>query len=52
MYRSAAAEACSDMEPAWRASIQPFPTFSEAFLHVLRDLEAQTAHRVPEELSA
>jgi pyruvate/2-oxoglutarate dehydrogenase complex dihydrolipoamide dehydrogenase (E3) component len=23
--------------------IQPFPTFSEAFLHALRDLEAQTA---------
>jgi len=21
--------------------IQPFPTFSEAFLHVLRDLDAQ-----------
>jgi pyruvate/2-oxoglutarate dehydrogenase complex dihydrolipoamide dehydrogenase (E3) component len=27
--------------------IQPFPTFSEAFLHALRDLEAQTAVRPP-----
>jgi hypothetical protein len=23
--------------------IQPFPTFSEAFLHALRDLEAQSS---------
>jgi pyruvate/2-oxoglutarate dehydrogenase complex dihydrolipoamide dehydrogenase (E3) component len=27
--------------------IQPFPTFSEAFLHALRDLEAQTAVSPP-----
>jgi pyruvate/2-oxoglutarate dehydrogenase complex dihydrolipoamide dehydrogenase (E3) component len=27
--------------------IQPFPTFSEAFLHALRDLEAQTAAEPP-----
>ena len=27
--------------------IQPFPTFSEAFLHALRELEAQTAVRPP-----
>jgi pyruvate/2-oxoglutarate dehydrogenase complex dihydrolipoamide dehydrogenase (E3) component len=27
--------------------IQPFPTFSEAFLHALRDLEAQTAASSP-----
>ena len=32
--------------------IQPFPTFSEAFLFALRDLEAQTTHRVAEELNA
>jgi pyruvate/2-oxoglutarate dehydrogenase complex dihydrolipoamide dehydrogenase (E3) component len=32
--------------------IQPFPTFSEAFLFALRDLEAQTTHRVAKELSA
>jgi pyruvate/2-oxoglutarate dehydrogenase complex dihydrolipoamide dehydrogenase (E3) component len=32
--------------------IQPFPTFSEAFLFALRDLEAQTTHRVAEGLSA
>ena len=32
--------------------IQPFPTFSEAFLFALRDLETQTTHRVAEELSA
>jgi hypothetical protein len=25
--------------------IQPFPTFSEAFLHALTDLESQTAAR-------
>jgi len=25
--------------------IQPFPTFSEAFLFVLRDLDTQLAHR-------
>ena len=32
--------------------IQPFPTFSEAFLFALRDLEAQTTDRVAEELNA
>jgi pyruvate/2-oxoglutarate dehydrogenase complex dihydrolipoamide dehydrogenase (E3) component len=32
--------------------IQPFPTFSEAFLFALRDLEAQTTNDVAEELSA
>jgi pyruvate/2-oxoglutarate dehydrogenase complex dihydrolipoamide dehydrogenase (E3) component len=32
--------------------IQPFPTFSEAFLFALRDLEAQTTNHVAEELSA
>ncbi|HEX5859894.1 MAG TPA: hypothetical protein VFY91_17435 [Microbacterium sp.] len=32
--------------------IQPFPTFSEAFLHVLRDLETQTALRPPSALRA
>jgi pyruvate/2-oxoglutarate dehydrogenase complex dihydrolipoamide dehydrogenase (E3) component len=32
--------------------IQPFPTFSEAFLLALRDLEAQTTHPIPQELTA
>jgi pyruvate/2-oxoglutarate dehydrogenase complex dihydrolipoamide dehydrogenase (E3) component len=32
--------------------IQPFPTFSEAFLFALRDLEAQTTDRVAQELHA
>jgi Pyridine nucleotide-disulphide oxidoreductase, dimerisation domain len=32
--------------PALFDVIQPFPTFSEAFLHTLRDLEAQTAPRL------
>ena len=32
--------------------IQPFPTFSEAFLHALRDLEAQTADEPPSTLEA
>ena len=32
--------------------IQPFPTFYEAFLHALRDLEAQTADKPPSTLEA
>jgi hypothetical protein len=32
--------------------IQPFPTFSEAFLHTLRDLEAQTAASPPSAIQA